>query len=337
MICKDCELDVKKLNRKGVCPSCAHRIANSNWKGEKYIPIKDLKGTHGYNIAIAKRLNSGNAKITSKVLDLSKTKKVEITNVQPKAEKTITKIEKEKLADMFPKAETKITETKVDETKNEQSRKDQCYEIVLKDSKAEFKKAHLDLNFYKNINMKEFLSTLTELLYNKNIYDDAKMAEKIFNKLSIDYDHWIEDTPWDSEENQIAYGTKKACLELRRPNQTFIYNYSAIKEILDYLRKDTGFMKILESTKKKVQENQPEVYGARASELVASKDFATKRNEYLCEVDGTNLRGTPGWDTFRTTISAIDEQNALNKLNELLARKFSTFEYSQKNIRIYKI
>ena len=320
MICKDCELEVTKLNKKGICPSCAHRQANANWAGEQYVPIKDLKGTKGYNIAIARRLKLSDAKLPEKRI---KSKDLVLESNTEEVEKPIEEV-KESLAKIVPKT-----------TKD--NFKDQCYEVVLKDAKAKFKEFHLDLNFYKDIDMKGFLSTFTELLNNRNIYDDCKKAEDIFNGLSIDYDHYLEKIEWNEAALKNVLGLKKALLELRRPNQNFIYNYSAIKPLLDYLRKDKVFMQILDDTQKKVENNEPEVYGARASELVSSQDFATKRYTYQCEVPGYGLYGERGRSLFTTQMSAISEENAKDKLNEFLARKFSTFAYNQKDIRITKI
>lgn len=331
MICKDCELEVPKLNRKGVCPSCAHRQANANWAGEQYVPIKDLKGTKGYNIAIARRLKLSNAK-------LPKTDKETTVVVVDKSDNTAKEKDiKTVLADVFPTEPVVKKEIEVIEKENEVDFKQKCYHIVLDDARKSFKEQRLDLNFFKDIDLKTFLGTFTELLYNKSIYEDSKKAQEIFNGLSVDYIHNLKDVDWDENSLKLAGGLEKALVELRAPNQNFIYNYSVLKELLDYLRNDRIFMKLLDDTKRKVENNEPKIYGARASELVASQDFATKRYTYQCEVPGYGLYGERGRSLFTTQISAISEENAKDKLNEFLARKFSTFAYNQKDIRIVKI
>lgn len=45
LICKDCEQEVDKLNKKGLCKSCSSRIANAKHRNQKYIPLKVLKTT----------------------------------------------------------------------------------------------------------------------------------------------------------------------------------------------------------------------------------------------------------------------------------------------------
>ena len=314
MICKDCELEVQKLNRKGICPSCAHRLANANWKGEIYIPIKDLKGTHGYNIAIAKRLKSG-AKLAKKIKE-------------EKEEKVLKEEVKEN--ESYLEKEEPIQFIK-DSTKN------QCYELVLQDAKKEFKKNNLDLNFFKNIDLLSFTNIFLELYSNTNLYFDSKKASNTFNRLEKDYEHNIEFAKWDDPNLDVKYGMSKALLEIRRPNQVFLYNYENLKEMLEYLRNDPKFKVILNRLNKKIKEGEPNIYASRASEIVAKENFAVKQKQFRCEVVGCNLYGNRGHDTFTRIISAVNEQSALNQLNLLLATQLASFEYKQKDITITEI
>lgn len=314
MICKDCEANVVKVNREGICPACYKRKTQSKYLGKEYIKVKDLANIdmHAYKIAMSRR----------KVY-LAEEPKEQVTKI---IVDDINKSNKEKLSKLLPQVETKPTDLK-----------EQCYEVVLKDAKAKFKQEHLDINFFKDIDLKGFLRTFTELLYNTNIFEDSRKAEEIFNGLSIDYDHYLEQVDWSENALKNVYGLKKALLEIRRPNQTFQYNYNLIKDILKYLKQDDKFLRLLDRTREKVEDNEPSIYGARASELVAAQDFATKRNIYRCEVEGHNYYGEQGRRTFTRDFEAISEENAKEMLNRFLAEQFSSFQYNQKDIKIIKI
>lgn len=64
MICPDCEMEVDKLTRKGICHKCNVRLNNVNYRNKKfgtsdaYIPLKYIKGTPEYNKAMGKRLHT---------------------------------------------------------------------------------------------------------------------------------------------------------------------------------------------------------------------------------------------------------------------------------------
>lgn len=56
MICPDCELEVDKLTKLGVCKKCYQRIAQFKYKGKEYIPLRTIKGTPEYRQAMNKRV-----------------------------------------------------------------------------------------------------------------------------------------------------------------------------------------------------------------------------------------------------------------------------------------
>lgn len=55
MICPDCEFEVEKLNKSGICKDCAKRMATMKYKKKDYVKLKDIKGTKEYNMAIGHR------------------------------------------------------------------------------------------------------------------------------------------------------------------------------------------------------------------------------------------------------------------------------------------
>ena len=52
MICKDCEMEVDKLNKQGICKQCQTRINQLRYRNKKdgtnkpYVPVKDLKNSN---------------------------------------------------------------------------------------------------------------------------------------------------------------------------------------------------------------------------------------------------------------------------------------------------
>ena len=60
-ICKDCEMEVDKLNLDGICHQCYIRKTNNAYLNKKngtnnpYIPLKDIKGTKEYNRVMGRR------------------------------------------------------------------------------------------------------------------------------------------------------------------------------------------------------------------------------------------------------------------------------------------
>ena len=60
-ICKDCEMEVEKLNKEGICHQCYIRKTNNVYLNKKngtnnpYVPLKDIKGTIEYNRVMGRR------------------------------------------------------------------------------------------------------------------------------------------------------------------------------------------------------------------------------------------------------------------------------------------
>lgn len=65
MKCKDCEREVDKLNKDGLCDYCKRRQYNCKMRDKEYRPIKDLKGTTEYSYFLRK-LEESNETIEEK-------------------------------------------------------------------------------------------------------------------------------------------------------------------------------------------------------------------------------------------------------------------------------
>lgn len=60
MICPDCEFEVERLNKFGICEDCAKRKSNKKYRKLEYVKLKDIKGTKEYVSAIGHRKNKKN-------------------------------------------------------------------------------------------------------------------------------------------------------------------------------------------------------------------------------------------------------------------------------------
>lgn len=82
-----------------------------------------------------------------------------------------------------------------------------------------------------------------------NYIQDAKKAEEIFNKTSVDFLHAIENCDWNETEMKNKLYREKALLELRRPTKKMIAYYNFIEPIIEYLKNDETFRNILNTTR----------------------------------------------------------------------------------------
>lgn len=302
MICKDCEMEVSKLTKNGICKQCQMRQYNCTYKGINYIPLKDLKGTKEYNVAMGKRYGKQGAKI----IDLTCKEQA-----QP---------------------EQKEIAEEVEQPKENDSLKSKYYMQVYQDAKKVFDENNLDINFLNKINLKDFIVMLTNLIENNDAVEDAEKALKIFNDLSTDYSHLIENSGWDEESMEKGYGLQKALLELRRPTKDFIYSYNSIKEIIDYLKQDDYLRALIDRVKNSIEKDA--MYRPRKSEIVAKEDFALKMKKYICSVQCYNLYGSRVRSELKTTMDAVDEEQAKRKFQKFIIDKFTSIVYKDEDIRI---
>ena len=68
MICPDCEFEVEKLNKKGICKRCAKRVADAKYKDREYIPLKDCKDSRAYKI-VKKRIEIESEKENKELIE----------------------------------------------------------------------------------------------------------------------------------------------------------------------------------------------------------------------------------------------------------------------------
>lgn len=87
MICPDCELEVEKLTRAGICKQCGSRKANAKYYKKEYVKLKDIKDSNEYKRVLAKR---NSAKIKK-----SEQKKKEITEDDELKQKAKEVVEKD--------------------------------------------------------------------------------------------------------------------------------------------------------------------------------------------------------------------------------------------------
>ena len=96
--------------------------------------------------------------------------------------------------------------------------------------------------------------------------------------LKIDYDHLLENTPFeDLEGMQRCNFLLKILLDLRRPTKEILDYYYVIDPVIDYLRKDKEFVRLLDEARirlKQKSENHKDIgYYVRESNIVSREDF----------------------------------------------------------------
>lgn len=313
MICPDCEQEVEKLNKAGICKQCATRINQNAYLNRKegtnnpYIPLKDLK-----NI---------NLSAYNKVMGRRKHKK-----------------------------EVKQTNTKIsDKTEKTSDLRNIYYTKVAKDINQAFEDNKISQDYLQYKSLDNWLETLYLLCLDENFITSAKQGESQFNKLACLYKHAQENLSWDdlTKINDISYA-QKALSELRRPTKEILDYYEVLDPLVEYLKGNTLFMKLLnEARVKMIQKSNnhenPGYYTDIESDVVQG-DFIlgfrdSKTKIYDCTVWCYNLNGNPNRRLFRANngFYAKNEIDARLRFKAFLADKFATVTYKDKDITITEV
>ncbi len=211
--------------------------------------------------------------------------------------------------------------------------KEKYYVEVTKDIKKSFKEEGLTDDYLK-FNVKDFVETFMSLFEDNNYIADAKKAEIIFNKTSIDYLHSIENTDWNFEKMQDAMYREKALLEIRRPTKDIIYYCKMIQPIIDYLKQDADFIKLLELTKEYLDNKDEKFYIPKQSNIVKMTREPYKK--YACSVSCYNLYGNKSVQVLNKEggIWAKNKEDAKERFKNWLNTTFDTVTYKEKDIII---
>lgn len=332
-ICKDCEMEVDKLNLDGICHQCYIRKTNNVYLNKKngtnnpYIPLKDIKGTIEYNRVMGRR----------RATLEKKNNKSQVT-----VTKTTYKIMNENKSGLTGCKDNNIIETiddKVNKYRNE----------VVSDIKASFAKNNINDEYLKFKNINEFVENFFSLLQEDNFIMDAKKADEIFFNLKIDYDHLLENTPFeDLEGMQRCNFLLKILLDLRRPTKEILDYYYVIDSVIDYLRKDKEFVRLLDEARIKLKqksENHKDIgYYVRESNIVSKEDFVLgervdKYKLYDATVWCYNLHGNPNKSFFRAKggVKASTPEQAKLKFKTFLKEKFYSVTYKDEDIKIEEV
>lgn len=231
------------------------------------------------------------------------------------------------------KEETKEEKEVKKVEKNITELKEKYYIDVTKDIKKSFAEEGITEDYLK-FNIKDFVGTFMSLFGENNYIAEAKKAETIFNKTSIDYLHSIENTDWDFEAMQDAMYREKALLEIRRPTKDVIYYSKMVQPIIDYLKQDEEFMKLLELTKQYIdnQDGEEKFYIPKQSNLVKAEKEIYKK--YACQVKCYNLYGNKTVKVLNKEggIWAKNKEEAKDKFKNWIDRSFDTVTYKEKDI-----
>lgn len=302
MICKDCEMESNKLNKKGVCAPCSRRIAMAKYKGIKYIPLKDIAGTREYKIAMKNRIC-----LTKEYRNQKETKTVEI-----KIDKPETKFDKQDI-------------------------KQKCYGDVKQDLNESFEQNNLSEN-YLNFDIQGFVETFYGLLQEDNYIEDARKAEEIFNNTSIDFLHSIEKCDWDSNEIQEKLYREKVLLELRRPTKKILAYYKLIEPIIDYIKKDNTIRNMLNDLRIELPKMKEQIekgeYFPKQSNLMGATPTIYKK--YSCSVMCYNLYGKQTKEKldWRGGTWARSEADAKASFLRFIDTYFSGIKFDDKDILV---
>lgn len=310
MICPDCELEVDKLNSRGICGDCYKRIYSCKGKGREYIPLKDIKGTVEYNRAMGRRLAT-----------------------REKRENSEKKINKK----VIPVKEDKTEDVKI-----------KYYAKVNKDLENEFKKENINKDYLKT-DLPEWVETFWGLLQDDNIILDATKANKVFDSLSYLYLHNQLRVEWEDQSTILENSLyAKALLELRRPTKDFINYWKSIAKVINYIKEDENLMALIQDCRnncyvKKLEQDSPLYFTEIDNDLSQSMDNAVITDKeykyYNIKVTVKGLYGHNYNETFKldTPMYALSEESAKKKFIEFMNDKFPTVKYNPVNIKIEEV
>lgn len=317
MICPDCEMEVTSLSTKGVCKQCSVRINQNTYLNKRdgtnkpYVPLKELKITNptAYNRVMGRRA------LSQKQTPAKKTK----------------------------------TETKEVKKEAKEDLRTIYYSKVAKDIESAFKEAKLTQDYLNHKNLDSWIETFFLMLQEDNFISDAVKGEQIFNKINLLYKHSKENLDWDNIDkiNDISYA-EKALSELRRPTKELLDYYNVIMPVVDYLKNDKEFMKLLEDSRltmlQKSKNHENPGYYAEVESSIVPTDYIlgianNKTKIYDCTVWCYNLNGDPNRRLFRANggIFAKNEVEAKLRFKNFLKDKFATVTYKDKDISIKEV
>ena len=329
MICPDCELEVEKLTKSGICKSCYRRKNDMKYKGKEYTPIKDLKGTGEYNKVMGRRLN----------------------NIE-KVEKVATKGKRGRPRKNPEQVVPIITTESLIEKESDNKFNKEIYHNYLsevnKDIKAAFDNNNLTQDYLKYSDISSWIDMFFNLLQVDGFITDSRRAKAIFNGLRVDYQHCLESLDIEDTDSILKWGyMSKILLDLRRPTAEIVDYCDILDPIIKYLQKDTDFLALLREARDKAEEksiiHKSHTYYTRESELVREEDFvigkATKPKLFDCTVMCSNLFGNPDSQLFRLNggIRALNKEEAYTKFKSFLKEKFDSLVYYDDDINVREV
>lgn len=317
MICPDCELEVDKLNSRGICGDCYKRIYSCKGKGREYIPLKDIKGTVEYNRAMGRRLATREKRQSS----------IKTSNTKVQAA-----IQNYKKCSNEPTQDNKIT----------------YYVKVNKDLEKEFEKNDINKNYLKT-DLPAWIETFWNLLQDDNVILDATKANKIFDDLSYLYLHNQLNVDWNDEDTILKNSLyTKAVLELRRPTKDFLNYWKIIAKVINKIKDDDELMELIQESRNqcyvKTLEQETPIYFTEIDNDMSNSDnkigIINKDYKYYnIKVTVKGLYGHNYNETFKldTPMYALSEEQAKSRFIDFMQDKFSTVKFNPNNIKIEEV
>lgn len=322
MICPDCEMEVTKLNREGICHQCYIRKSNVSYQNKKngtnnpYIKLKDIKGTTEYNRVMGRRT----AKSNKNAKDLIKSNKEIKNNVITKA--------------------------------GNNSNTDMIKDLINKDLEKYYK--DLNINPKDNfIPLEIIFEWFYGLCQQSNYIDDLLTKKKIFDNLIVDALHELKN-PQDNPNFYAIIGEKIALIQNQRtPIDNEYEKYKQIEPIFNYLRENKDFIKLLSDCRinlldmiDKIKDpkyitdtpsmqhydftispiNNIPLKKLNTDKIKLKYYFKIKRVKYLY--------GNPNYQEFiySSNISADNDEEAKTKFIEYIRKDFPNLVFNTKDI-----
>lgn len=332
MICPDCEMEVDKLCKStGTCIACYKRYQNMKYRGEKYIPLKDIKGTKEYNRAMGRREGAARRNNAMKPVR--------------------TKIVKE-TSDPLKAALDKITKEVKDELK----------ETLEKEMNKRGVKPVENV-----LPLSIILPHLYDLFQEENTIKQRMILDAIYENQIVDSLHILKQNSKDDFFLDTRVGSRQRQLqELRTPNKYELELYNCYREFIEAIKSSKALMELLlianENFCKTLSNQKNPVYKTN-SEFMKDYDFVihdeTEKDKKLnynynivpakhkYRVRIYNCKGlfgnpTPSTFTYKnkengdteTYIEAPTEQDAINIVKAMMRDHFSSVKYFPKDIEV---
>lgn len=328
MICPDCEMETDKLvSTTGTCMFCYKRKQNKKYKGEEYIPLKDIKGTIEYNRVMGRR-NS------------TKTKHKPTVAKKPGRPKKATALN-EYNTNNYVSLITKISLEVEDEVK--------------KDIENFFNKK--GIKDTQHIPLEIIFEWFYTLCQENNYIEDLKLEKQCYDTLIINYMHELKADIQD-ETTYTKVGKKIAMIQNRRtPTDNELDKFNKIKSVFDYLKNNQEFMSLLQDARVellKLIEKQKDPKYISDTPSMQKYDFViqpvnkeepvvrkinnpTIKNEYTIKIlKVRNLYGNPNYQPFNytSTITASSIEEARASFLAFMKRDFPNVTFNTKDVII---